>query len=319
MKRRNFLKIAAIAPVAASLSSKLEAAEKMFPLPLSPLDEDTVGGSATLRELSDDTINVRFIGTGAADWRGRDERGELRRNTSILVDYSFLIDLTSSGLDMLPKDCHPKTIFYTHSHNDHYEPKAAISAGVEIVYVGETWIEKAKREFEKAAQDAGVSVPEVLPLKVGQSVESNGIKITPLPGNHTTSNIDEQALIYLLEKGPVRLLYATDTAGIPSLAAKIAGLDSPRGKTPLTGMIMEATMGLGHEIDYRIFTHSSVAMVKNTVDVLKSTGKLTPRNNGEKVYITHLGKTLHGTQEELDKTLPEPLAAAFDGLEVEFR
>ena len=31
-------------------------------------------------------LKVRFLGTGAADWNGRDARGELRRLSSILVD-----------------------------------------------------------------------------------------------------------------------------------------------------------------------------------------------------------------------------------------
>ena len=36
------------------------------------------------------------------------------------------------------------------------------------------------------------------------------------------------------------------------------------------------------------------------------------------MYITHLARTLHGTQAELDIHLPEPLRAAYDGLEVVF-
>ena len=30
-----------------------------------------------------------------------------------------------------------------------------------------------------------------------------------------------------------------------------------------------------------------------------------------------MARTLHGTQAELDKTLPKPLKAAYDGLEIE--
>ena len=36
------------------------------------------------------------------------------------------------------------------------------------------------------------------------------------------------------------------------------------------------------------------------------------------VYITHMSKSLHGSQAELDATLPAPLQAAHDGLEVVF-
>ena len=42
-------------------------------------------------------LHVRFIGTGAADWNGRDERGECRRFSSILLDKHILIDFTAQG------------------------------------------------------------------------------------------------------------------------------------------------------------------------------------------------------------------------------
>ena len=41
-------------------------------------------------------LQVRFLGTGAADWKGRDERGEHRRLSSILLDDSIFIQKCSS-------------------------------------------------------------------------------------------------------------------------------------------------------------------------------------------------------------------------------
>lgn len=41
--------------------------------------------------------------------------------------------------------------------------------------------------------------------------------------------------------------------------------------------------------------------------------------DGQKVYLTHLSKMVQPPQEELDRTLPDPLRAAYDGLEVVFR
>ena len=76
-------------------------------------------------------------------------------------------------------------------------------------------------------------------------------------------------------------------------------------------------MGFGHEEDYRIFTHSSIGTVHKTVKVLSHTRKYIPVE-GQKVYLTHMAKTLHGSQAELDKGLPDPLCAAYDGLEVTF-
>ena len=71
------------------------------------------------------------------------------------------------------------------------------------------------------------------------------------------------------------------------------------------------------EDDYRIFTHSTVAMVAKTVRILTKTRRYAPRP-GQSVWLTHMARTLHGTQAELDKALPAPLKAAYDGLEVEF-
>ncbi|MBO5984219.1 MAG: hypothetical protein J6P90_04260, partial [Rikenellaceae bacterium] len=78
-------------------------------------------------------LKVRFLGTGAADWNGRDERGELRRLSSILMDDRIFIDLTAGDLEMIPSSAHPDTIFYTHSHGDHYHPASALRAGVKRV------------------------------------------------------------------------------------------------------------------------------------------------------------------------------------------
>ena len=79
-------------------------------------------------------------------------------------------------------------------------------------------------------------------------------------------------------------------------------------------------MGQGEEqdTDFRIFTHSRVDCVARTVKVLTKTKRYTPPT-GQPVYLTHLARTLHPTQAELDKSLPEPLRAAYDGLEVVFR
>ena len=75
-------------------------------------------------------LQVRFLGTGAADWNGRDERGEHRRLSSILLDDKIFIDLTATNLEMIPAEAHPETIFYTHSHGDHYHPASALRAGI---------------------------------------------------------------------------------------------------------------------------------------------------------------------------------------------
>lgn len=276
-------------------------------------------GASHAGAKAEDGIAVRFLGTGAADWNGRDERGELRRFSSILVDGHILIDFTPTAEDMLPEGCHPDTIFYTHSHSDHYNPEAALKAGVRRVYLSRTWHDIAKADFVRTAKALSMEEPPlIIPVCTGQRIEIEGLAVTPLPANHATGYMMEQALIYLLEKRGTRLVYATDTGGIPALATCISGIESYQKGSPITALIMEATMGMDYEVDPRLFTHSSVALVERTARVLKETKHYLPPA-GQPVYITHLARTLHGTQADLDAHLPEPLRAAYDGLEVVFR
>ena len=305
MDRRNFLRAAGAVTVATVAGSALDTAAK------------APSASATPAEKG---IRIRFLGTGAADWNGPDDRGEYRRRSSVLVDGRILIDYTQQARDMLPRGCVPEAVFYTHSHRDHYNPEALLRLGVPKVYLGKSWISRAWQDFAKASADTGLPVPEIVPLATGETIVLDGIAITALPANHATADLDEEALIYLVEKGPVRLLYATDTGGIMARAARIADFEPHKGKTPLTAIIMEATMGMGEkgDEDFRIFTHSSVNTVLRTARMLSSR-KLYCPPEGQAVYLTHLARTLHPTQAELDATLPAPLKAAFDGLEVLFR
>lgn len=264
-------------------------------------------------------VKVRFLGTGAADWNGRDDRGELRRLSSILVDDSILFDLTAHNPEMIPSGIAPQTVFYTHSHGDHYHPETALKLGVKKVYLSQTWYDIAVQDFKRAAAKLKAEMPQIIPLHIGQPVQIGNLSVTPLPASHATEKFYEQTLIYLIEKTGVRLIYATDTGGIPAIAARLAGIDAheANGK-PITGLIMEATMGMEHPDDFRMFTHSSVACVHQIVRVLQKVKRYTPREN-QPVYLTHMARTMHGTQAELDASLPSPLKAAYDGLEVVFK
>ena len=142
--------------------------------------------------------------------------------------------------------------------------------------------------------------------------------LTALPANHATGDLKEQTLMYLIEKQDVRVLYATDTGGIPAIAARLIGIDPHAKGKAITGLVMEATMGMDGDEDFRIFTHSSVKTVERTVHMLLRERRYLPQE-GQPAYLTHLARTLHGTQAELDATLPPPLKAAYDGLEVTFK
>lgn len=306
MDRRSFIKIAAASALAVGAKGANAAI----------FDGENYRNAM---QQDDAGLSVRFLGTGAADWFDKDERGEYRRLSSVLLEGHIIIDFTPSAKDMIPPMAHPDTIFYTHSHGDHYNPKAAIELGIKRVYLSNTWYDCAVADFTREAKKLKVSAPEIIPLYVGQSVEVGGVRFTPAPANHATTKRYEQPLIYVVEKGHVRLLYATDTATLPAYTTRWLNIDRHVAEAkPLTAIIMEATMGMGHNEDYRLFTHSSVFDVERMVKVLTSTKRYTPPV-GQPVYLTHMARTMHGTQAELDAQLPAPLKAAYDGLEVIFR
>lgn len=306
MDRRSFIKIAAASALAVGAKGANAAI----------FDGENYRNAM---QQDDAGLSVRFLGTGAADWFDKDERGEYRRLSSVLLEGHIIIDFTPSAKDMIPPMAHPDTIFYTHSHGDHYNPKAAIELGIKRVYLSNTWYDCAVADFTREAKKLKVYAPEIIPLYVGQSVEVDGVRFTPAPANHATAKRYEQPLIYVVEKGHVRLLYATDTATLPAYTTRWLNIDRHVAEAkPLTAIIMEATMGMGHNEDYRLFTHSSVFDVERMVKVLTSTKRYTPPV-GQPVYLTHMARTMHGTQAELDAQLPAPLKAAYDGLEVVFR
>ncbi|MBQ3723287.1 MAG: MBL fold metallo-hydrolase [Bacteroidales bacterium] len=305
MDRRDFLRTLGVA--AAVAGTGLNGA------PLS-------GKSKKPAPAAEDGLHLRFLGTGAADWHGPDARGEHRRFSSVLLDGRILIDFTASNIDMLPQGCKPECVFYTHSHGDHYNPKALVDVGVPLAYLNVSWIARARNNFSEVSLQTGLPAPKLVPLNIADKTVCGDITITALPANHAV-NLTEQTMIYLIEKGPVRLLYATDTGGIPALAARLIGIDSHDSHAqPINGLIMEATMGMGDkgDEDFRLFTHSSVDTVRHTVNMLLKHKRYLPQE-GQPVYLTHFARTLQPTQKELEATLPAPLVAAYDGLEITFK
>ena len=269
---------------------------------------------------TDTTMKVRFLGSGSACWERVPRDSKIfRRYSSILVDRTFLVDYTWMTEEMMPKDVHPKAILYTHSHPDHYDPKAAVKLGVRDVYLQKGWIDEARRDFEKAVQKLGGMMPTLHPVDVCEKFRMGNYEILPLPGNHNTGKIHEQALIYKISKvctdGPVRLLYATDTSG---LMAKVFYYGFTQ-KEPITAVIMEATGNPGRRFDGLRINHSTADMVHDIFSTYLKPGKgryMPPP--GQPVYLTHIGCYEWG-QKTFDDVLPKGLLVAHDGLEVEFR
>ena len=267
----------------------------------------------------DEGLHVLFLGSGSACWEKEPRTSKIfRRYSSVLVDGAFLIDYTWMAEDMLPEGCRPETIIYTHSHGDHYDPRAAVKLGVKHVYLQRGWLADAKRDFERAVADPS-AMPEIHPLDVCVPFNLGGYEILPLPGNHWTGKPHEQALIYKVTKrckdGPVRLLYATDTSGLMSTVF----FHGCRKDTPLTAVIMESTGNPVQRFGGMNISHSTASTVNDIFTTYLKPGKghYMP-NPGQPVYLTHIGYYEWG-QKTFDEQLPPGLKLAHDGLEVLFR
>ena len=290
--RKNFLLSSTLAAAAGCMTDKVSAPE-----------------AATQAISNEPGIRVRFLGTGAAGWKPEmaKKNPHFRRQSSVLLENKVLIDFTMCSFDKLPKDCHPEVLFQTHSHGDHYNPKAAVKSGVKRMYVQETWAEAAREEVALAAAELALPAPEVIGLPFGKPVVECGMRFTGVPANHSTSRVTngvlERTSLYLVEKGPSRLLYATDTGGILGDAARMIGIDPHvsdksfgryansgsfvHAPQALTAFIMEAT-NTDLDEDFRIFVHSSVQTVSRIVNMLIKNKRLA-LPEGQHVYLPHLG------------------------------
>ena len=318
--RKNFLVSSALAAAAGCMTDKASVPE-----------------AATQAISSEPGIRVRFLGSGAAGWKPEMAKNpHMRRQSSVLLENKVLIDFTMCSFDKLPEGCKPEVLFQTHSHGDHYNPTAAVKSGVKRMYVQETWASAARAEVAMAAEKLALPAPEVIGLPFGKPVVECGMRFTGVPANHSTSRVTDGVLertsLYLVEKGPSRLLYATDTGGIMGDAARMIGIDPHvkkdnfnrypassyvREPQALTAFIMEAT-NTDLDEDFRLFVHSSVQTVSRIVNVLIKNDrlKLPP---GQHVYLTHLGLGLKyrgWPSEKINAELPAPLNAAYDGLEL---
>ena len=296
-----------------------------------------VGGAAEQTAEGPRGIRIRFLGSGASGWDATwaEKNPHMRRQSSVLLENRVLIDFTRCSFDLLPKGCRPEALFQTHSHGDHYNPSAAVKSGVRRMYVHETWAAAARAEVAEAAAKLALPAPEVIALKFGVPVTEGDLTITSVPANHSTSRVTdgvlERTCLYLVEKGPARLLYATDTGGIPGDAARMIGIDlhvndksyaaryaaNPFVRKPqaITALVMEATNG-DLDDDFRLFVHSGVPLVAHLAGMLKKTGRLA-LPQGQSVYLTHLGLKYRGwASEKIDAELPEGLKSAHDGLEL---
>ena len=240
-------------------------------------------------------MKLTFLGTGAADWNGPDERGEYRRLTSTLLDGCLLIDVTATVLDEITDPAAITDVFFTHSHGDHFSIDALKALAPCRVYAHESW----------AGEIAGEGLT-VVPLKIAEPVEAAGFTMIPMPSNHSTQREYETTLHYLIEKGGKRLLYATDGAWLLNREHHVIG------QKVLDAAVFDATIGDACEGDWRVFEHNSIDMIRLMLRSMLKMGRL---REDAPVFLTHMARTLHGTQAEAEQSAEKPFVVCYDGME----
>jgi phosphoribosyl 1,2-cyclic phosphate phosphodiesterase len=223
-----------------------------------------------------------------------------------LLDGCVLIDCTVGGLDRLRRSgtelCVVSDVFFTHSHRDHFDPAA----------LEELAALRRDRPLRVWADGALGAQLAHLPLcftalQVGQAIQTGFWSVLPLRANHIVTLPGEQQLHFLFT-GPVNVFYATDGAWLlPDTVQALQG-------SPLDAIVFDATIGDGHEGDYRIFEHNNLNMVREMAATLRATGVLKP---GAPALLTHLARTLRPDHAAVQAAMGPRFVVAYDGMEIE--
>lgn len=233
---------------------------------------------------------VKLLGTGSADglpnpWCGCptcDEAralGMMRSNTSVLVDGRLLLDCGPEaprqaarfGSDLSAVE----VVAIGHAHHDHADPafllyRSWVDDRPLLVLGPPAVIEQCQQWLDPA--QTGITLRE---LTAGEVISAAGYSLTVLEARHHAFG---KAVLYLVDDGNSRLLYATDTGPLP--AATMAALRDVR----LDVLLLEETFGTktdGGE------AHLHVATFAEQLEQLRSIGAVTPTTQVVAIHLSH--------------------------------
>ncbi len=193
-------------------------------------------------------------------------------------------------------------VLITHSHSDHVELAAVRelarnrlnAAGKPLtVHLEHAWASQV------VIDDANING---LVIETGFAV--GPYRVTPLAANHVGSYPGETALHFFFDKQGTHWVYATDGGWL--LTRTWYWLR----QWSLDCIVFDCTIGAGHAGDHRIFEHNALPMVYEMVAALRHNQVL---KDGAPVILTHLARTLHPGQKQLESLLSPPFYAAYDG------
>ena len=211
--------------------------------------------------------------------------GGILRTTSFLLDEDILLD-AGTGVGDLSIDqlCKIKHVFITHSHLDHItslpllldtvfgmrdEPLTvyALQETVEIlqkhIFNWKIWPDFSVIPDERNA------LMRYRPVSIGETIELDGRKVTPLPANHVVP-----AVGYHLEGQSASLVFTGDTTKCDALWEKVNRIDN------LKYLIIETAFSNGERSIAEISKHLCPTMLVEELRKLES--------QDTRIYITHL-------------------------------
>jgi len=234
-------------------------------------------------------VEVTLLGTGAADgWpnafcgcascaEARDT-GQIRSQSSALVDDVLLLDCGPETLRQAVRAgrslARVSSILVTHAHPDHFDPAVLLYRS----WVTDTPLEVVGPPLVLDACEhwiaPGVDRITLTAVKAGQQLQVGAHLVTVLPARHAQPGT---AVLYVVERGGHRLLYATDTGPL-----------EPQDVEPVSGrpcglVLLEETFG---DRPVPAADHLNLLTFADTVDLLRQAGVVT---GSTEVVAVHLG------------------------------
>lgn len=246
-------------------------------------------------------MRVVLLGTGSADglpnpWCDcptcADQRPRGRRSpTSALVDGRLQLDSGPEAPGQAARLGHSlagvEVIAIGHAHHDHCDPAFTLYrswvAARPLVVIGPPPVMASLRPW---LADIGIQF-DLREVSAGDVVEVCGYRLTALAANH---NAFGEAVLYLVDDGRRRLLYATDTGLLPaSTLAALAG-------TRLDAVLLEETFGTRTDLTDG---HLHLATYAQTVAALRELGAVTDQTQVVAVHLGHGNPPLAELEAEL--------------------
>ena len=142
------------------------------------------------------------------------------------------------------------------------------------------------------------------------SFVAGGYRIIPMLSNHSTGEVGERTLNYVISDGDKSMFYGLDTGWLPTSTWR------RMREIRFDCMVLELTMGNITPGDDRIFSHTSIPMLKIMLETFRAQG-CAPEEC--RIVVSHLARALHNSHEDTAAILaPLGVDVAYDGMKYEF-